>query len=199
MLVWSSCTVSLLTLENGWVQPCRRVPSPNYNERPAAEVSLLVIHNISLPPRNYGGPYIEQLFTNCLNADEHPFFAEIAHLQVSAHLLIRRDGELVQFVPFDKRAWHAGQSCYGQRVQCNDFSIGIELEGCDFEPFTSAQYEQLLEVTTLLLRHYPLLKPEHICGHEDIAPGRKTDPGPYFDWQRYRQALAERLDKGQEA
>jgi AmpD protein len=153
---------------------------------------LLVIHNISLPPRCYGGDCIERFFTNRLDWDEHPFFEEIRDVQVSAHLLIQRAGEVVQFVNFAERAWHAGESCFEGRANCNDFSIGIELEGSDDEPYTDAQYATLTAVTTLLLTHYPALAAHRIVGHSDIAPGRKTDPGPAFDWQRYRQLLAER-------
>ena len=163
----------------------RICPSPNHDERIDAEQPyLLVIHNISLPPFVFGGPYIEQLFTNCLDVDHHPFFKEIAHLRVSAHFLIRRDGEIVQFVSTDKRAWHAGISRFENREACNNFSIGIELEGSDFEPFTDKQYQALAELSHVLRDHYPL---RAVRGHEHIAPVRKTDPGPYFDWNRYRQ------------
>ena len=166
------------------------IDSPNSNERPSAEpFDLLVIHNISLPPGEYGGPYIGQLFTNQLDPAAHPYFAEIADMQVSAHVLIRRDGTIIQFVPFDRRAWHAGASCFNERENCNDFSIGIELEGCDDEPFTDAQYQELVAVTRVLMQHYPAITRDGIVGHSDIAPGRKTDPGPHFDWQRYRQQL----------
>lgn len=172
------------------LQQARQVTSPNFNDRPAGEQpSLLVIHNISLPPGQFGGPYIEQLFENRLDPAVHPYFATIHHLKVSAHLLIRRDGEVVQFVPFDKRAWHAGQSCYLGRENCNDFSIGIELEGTDDRPFEAIQYQVLVEVILVLLHTYPSLSARHIAGHADIAPGRKTDPGPAFDWARLRQML----------
>jgi N-acetyl-anhydromuramoyl-L-alanine amidase len=171
----------------GWVSGARRVASPNCNDRPAQTVvDLLVIHNISLPPRQYGGGGVEALFTNCLDPAEHSFYADIAQLRVSAHFFIRRDGELVQFVPVYRRAWHAGVSSWKGREGCNDFSLGIELEGCDFEPFTERQYQVLTALTRLLRRHLPLTD---IAGHSDIAPGRKTDPGPYFDWGRYRSAL----------
>lgn len=149
-----------------------------------------MIHNISLPPRCYGGDHIERFFTNCLDWDEHPYFAEIRGMEVSAHLLIRRTGELLQFVSCDERAWHAGQSCYQGRDNCNDFSIGIELEGSDDEPYTDAQYSALSAVTDALLAHYAGLSAAGIVGHSDIAPGRKTDPGPAFDWQRFRQLLS---------
>lgn len=163
--------------------------SQNQNERPDGEISLLVIHNISLPPEQFGGPGIRQLFTNCLDPEEHPYYAQIFQLEVSAHLLIDRQGSVTQFVPFDKRAWHAGRSCFEGREACNDFSIGIELEGADETPYTDAQYRSLVEVTKQLIRAYPDITAERICGHSDIAPGRKTDPGPAFDWQRYRSSL----------
>ena len=178
-------------INDGWLNEARRVESPNCDARPAdGEISLLVVHGISLPPRQYGGPYIEQLFCNCLAPDAHPYFAAIADLQVSSHLLIRRDGELVQFVPLDKRAWHAGVSCFEGRERCNDFSIGIELEGCDDEAYEAAQYERLAEVCRSLMQQYPGITLEHIVGHCDIAPGRKTDPGPAFDWEQFRQLLS---------
>lgn len=149
-------------------------------------VDLLVIHNISLPPGCYGGGYIEALFDNRLDAAAHPYFRDIASLKVSAHLLIDREGRITQFVPFDKKAWHAGQSCFQGREACNDFSIGIELEGCDDEAFTDDQYESLIEVTRLLMANYPRITLDRIVGHSEIAPGRKTDPGPCFDWKRLR-------------
>lgn len=177
-------------VEGGWLLAARRAPSQNCELRPAGcSPDLLVIHNISLPPGQFGGDAIERLFTNCLDWDEHPFFGEIRGLRVSAHLLIRRDGELIQFVCFDERAWHAGVSEFEGRDNCNDFSIGIELEGTDELPYTDAQYRALSAVTAALLEAYPGLGPERIVGHSDIAPGRKTDPGPAFDWRRYRQAL----------
>ena len=162
-----------------------QVPSPNHNERPnPQDMSLIVLHNISLPPNEFGTPWIDALFTNQLPADEHPFFAEICHLRVSSHLLIRRTGEIVQYVPFHLRAWHAGVSSYQGREICNDFSIGIEMEGTDDQPFTEAQYNQLELVLDHLLKTYPSLQKENITGHEHIAPGRKTDPGECFDWPR---------------
>ncbi|MDT8397204.1 MAG: 1,6-anhydro-N-acetylmuramyl-L-alanine amidase AmpD [Pseudomonadales bacterium] len=173
-----------------WLEGVRRVPSPNQSARPPGEEpSLLVIHNISLPPGCYGGPHIDALFCNTLDCSVHEFFNEIKDLRVSAHLLIRRDGELVQYVPFDRKAWHAGKSVYAGREECNEFSIGIELEGCDDEGFTDRQYEQLQAVTCSLMASYPGLGPDRIAGHADIAPGRKTDPGPAFDWRRYRASL----------
>ncbi|HDP89586.1 MAG TPA: 1,6-anhydro-N-acetylmuramyl-L-alanine amidase AmpD [Thioalkalivibrio sp.] len=179
---------------SGWLEGARRLPSPNCNQRPAGMgPELIVIHNISLPPGEFGGPWIDALFTNTLDPDAHPYFREIAGLEVSAHLLIRRDGECVQYVPFHARAWHAGQSSYGGRENCNDFSIGIELEGADDVPFEATQYLCLAEVVTALLAAYPGLSPERIAGHADIAPGRKTDPGPAFDWAGLHAALAGRL------
>lgn len=178
------------TLEQGWLQQARRVPSPNCGPRPAgSDPELLVIHNISLPPRCYGGDCIERFFTNSLDWEEHPYFEEIRGVEVSAHLLIRRGGEVLQFVNFGERAWHAGKSSYQGRDNCNDFSIGIELEGADEDPYTDAQYAALQAVTTLLISHYPAMAADKIVGHSDIAPGRKTDPGPAFDWQRYRRNL----------
>lgn len=172
------------------LEGARQVASPNYNERPAGAVpELIVIHCISLPPGQFGGPYIERFFKNELAADEHPYFEEIYQLQVSSHLLIRRDGEVVQFVPFDKRAWHAGQSCYGERDNCNDFSIGIELEGTDDGLYTPFQYDRLKQVIELLRKEYPAISPDGLVGHSDIAPGRKTDPGPGFDWAYLRGEL----------
>lgn len=166
-------------------------PSPNCDARPpGGVVDLIVIHGISLPPGKFGGPYITQLFTNQLNAAAHPYFKDIAGMKVSSHLLLRRDGRVIQYVPFDKRAWHAGESSYQGRVRCNDFSIGIELEGTDEIPYTDAQYSQLAEVIAALLRHYPQLSANNIAGHSDIAPGRKTDPGVSFDWQRFRDLLS---------
>lgn len=165
--------------------------SPNCDARPdAADISLLVIHCISLPPEQFGGPYIEQLFCNHLDPGAHPYFQEIARLRVSAHVVIRRDGQMLQFVPFDQRAWHAGVSHYQGRERCNDFSIGIELEGSVNQAYSEPQYQQLIELTRLLFKHYPKLNPERIVGHSDIAPGRKDDPGECFDWRRYRDGLA---------
>ena len=168
----------------------RQVASPNCDERPAGcEISLIVIHGISLPPGEYGGPEIDRFFTNALEAAAHPYFAEIAHLQVSSHLLIRRDGEVVQYVPFLKRAWHAGESSYDGREACNDFSIGIELEGQDDEAYAAVQYQRLAEVVRCLVGNFPELSADHVAGHCDIAPQRKTDPGPAFDWTQLRQQL----------
>ncbi|MBA1265383.1 1,6-anhydro-N-acetylmuramyl-L-alanine amidase AmpD [Stutzerimonas stutzeri] len=172
----------------GWCRGIRHCPSPNFNQRPDGEISLLVIHNISLPPGCFGTGKVQQFFQNCLPAGEHPFFEDIAALQVSAHFLIERDGAVTQFVSCLDRAWHAGVSRFGESEGCNDFSLGIELEGTDDEPFCEAQYDSLIRLCTLLRQAYPAITPERICGHSDIAPGRKTDPGPKFDWSRLRAA-----------
>ncbi len=177
-------------LEHGWIAGARQVVSPHFDLRPDDEIpSLLVVHNISLPPGKFGGPYIDQLFTGTLDPQDDPYFEGIHQLRVAAHCLIRRNGEIVQYVPFDKRAWHACVSSWRGRERCNDFSIGIELEGTDFVPFTQAQYRSLADVTGLLIKHYPISL-DAITGHSDIAPGRKTDPGPEFDWALYRKLLA---------
>jgi AmpD protein len=174
----------------GVLRGARQTPSPNQDERPdPADISLLVIHNISLPPERFGGPWIDALFTNTLDPAAHPYFATIAELRVSSHLCIFRDGAVTQYVPFARRAWHAGVSRYDGRERCNDYSIGIELEGCDSKPFTARQYARLARVSRALLEAYPRITRERIAGHSDIAPGRKTDPGPCFDWARYRGAL----------
>lgn len=176
--------------EIGWLAAARVCPSPNCDARPdAAEISLLVIHNISLPPGKFGGRHIDQLFTNTLDAAAHPYFAQVHTLRVSSHLLIDRRGRLTQYVPLQMRAWHAGVSTFDGRERCNDFSIGIELEGCDDQPFTQKQYRRLISVTRTLLQTFPALTSARITGHSDIAPGRKTDPGPHFDWAFYRAAL----------
>ncbi len=148
-----------------------------------------MIHGISLPPDEYGGPWIDHLFTNRLDSGAHPYFEEIQGLRVSSHLLIRRDGELVQYVPLHLRAWHCGISCFAGRERCNDFSIGIELEGSDEVPYAEAQYATLARVVALIQEAFPAITPERIVGHCDIAPERKTDPGPAFDWARLRTAL----------
>jgi len=174
-----------LDIDKAWFEDVRHCPSPNYNERPEGmEIELLVIHSISLPPCQFGGPFIDQLFTNTLDQNAHPIFVELANLQVSAHLLIRRTGEVVQYVSLLKRAWHAGVSNFQGRERCNDFSIGIELEGCDEMSYTNKQYQQLAQIIKLLQQEWPLLTQDRIVGHSDIAPGRKTDPGPLFDWKR---------------
>ncbi len=167
-----------------------QIPSPNVDDRPEpTDISLLVIHCISLPPGEFGNHYIDQLFCNQLNPAEHPYFKDIHQLTVSAHLLIKRDGSCVQYAPFDKRAWHAGKSVYEGRERCNDFSIGIELEGTEFVDYTDRQYEQLADVVCALLKTYPKLSTRRITGHSDIAPGRKTDPGASFDWQSFLALL----------
>ena len=178
---------------SGWIKEARRLESPNFDERGGTQISLIVLHGISLPPGEYGGPWVDALFTNRLDTGAHPFFEEIEGLKVSSHLLIRRDGELVQYVSLNDRAWHAGVSCYEGREQCNDFSIGIELEGCDDEPYEEAQYQRLFDLIPTLITNYPDLSEERIVGHCDIAPGRKTDPGPCFDWSRLHQELRRKL------
>jgi len=176
-----------------WLPGARHEPSANQDERPDdGAVDLLVIHNISLPPGEFGGDYIRELFLNRLDPQAHPYFAEIAHLEVSSHLLIRRDGSAEQFVALDQRAWHAGLSSFCGRERCNDFSIGIELEGSDDTPFTEPQYERLAVLTAEIRTHFPAIGADRIVGHSDIAPGRKTDPGPHFDWKLYREMIAQR-------
>lgn len=186
----------------GWCDHAQRLPSPNFDARPQAgaqldaplgDISLLVIHNISLPPSQFGGPYIADLFANTLDYQLDPYFEQLRPLRVSAHFLIRRDGSLLQFVSTRDRAWHAGISSFCGRERCNDFSIGIELEGSDFVPFEAAQYDALLALTLALRRRHRLTD---IAGHEHIAPGRKTDPGPFFDWHGYctRLEQAEKAD-----
>lgn len=171
----------------GWCSGVERLPSPNFDKRAdGMPIELLVIHNISLPPGQFGGAYIAELFTNRIDCDAHPYFDRLRGLKVSAHFLIRRDGRVIQFVSASDRAWHAGLSSFCGRERCNDFSIGIELEGTDFEPFEDAQYDTLAGLTQALRARYPLTD---VAGHEHIAPGRKTDPGPFFDWVRYRKSL----------
>ena len=165
----------------GYVEEAQQIASPNFDARPNAEISLIVIHNISLPPSQYGGNGIIELFTNKLNPNEHPYYADIHTFKVSAHFLIRRDGTLIQFVSCLNRAWHAGKSNWQSRERCNDFSVGMELEGSDFEPFEDAQYQTLNKLVDCLNNCYSI---QAIVGHSDIAPDRKTDPGPYFDWQK---------------
>lgn len=188
---------------NGWLQPdpcdrhaslsIRHLASPNFNSRPEqAIVRLIVLHNISLPPGQFGGGYIEQFFQNQLDANAHPYFQTIHGLKVSAHLLILRTGEMIQFVSFNDRAWHAGRSSYLGVPECNDYSIGIELEGTDDQPFSDAQYRSLIQAIIRIQQAYPQTR-QHLTGHSDIAPGRKTDPGPHLDWQRIRRALAEHV------
>lgn len=179
--------------ENGWCLQARQLPSPNHDSRPEGmPVDLIVIHNISLPPGQFGGPFIADLFLNRLDFELHPYFDQLRSLRVSAHFLIRRDGELIQFVSASQRAWHAGASDFQGRVQCNDFSIGVEIEGSDDEPFTKAQYDVLAELSAALCQRYPILA---VTGHQQIAPTRKTDPGPYFDWVRYEEDLLGKSEK----
>lgn len=169
---------------DGWLSDAERRPSPNFSERPAgAEVSLIVIHNISLPPGEFGGDWVEDFFLNRLDTAAHPYFAEIAGLEVSAHFYVRRDGRMIQFVGCDWRAWHAGCSAWRGRDNCNDFSVGIELEGSDEQPFATLQYAALLRLIDALRARYPI---NALAGHSDIAPDRKTDPGPHFDWAAVR-------------
>jgi len=172
---------------DGWWTGARRCPSPNFGPRPeGTTIDLALIHSISLPPGEYGGDGIERLFTNRLDWDAHPYYQRIRGLQVSSHFVIRRDGELLQFVSCDERAWHAGRSSWQGRDECNDYSIGIELEGLEGETFEDAQYTVLAQLLRALKRHYPL---RAVAGHEHVAPGRKIDPGPGFDWARLRSAL----------
>ena len=179
-------------IASGCLEGARQVASPKHDERPPGTViDLLVIHGISLPPGGFGGPWIDALFTNTLDPQAHPYFKDIAGLRVSAHVLIRRDGEIIQYVPLQRRAWHAGQSCFDGRNRCNDFSIGIELEGCDDQPYEDAQYLALAGVVRALTAAYPAITPGRIVGHCDIAPGRKTDPGPAFEWDRLRTLLGQ--------
>ncbi len=176
---------------SGLLLPLNFQASPHHDDRPEGMVvDMIVIHNISLPPGKFGGDEIERFFCGRLPATEHPYFAEIAHLRVSSHLLIKRTGEVIQFVPFHKRAWHAGESNFHGRTRCNDFSIGIELEGTDDLPYETEQYQQLTEVINALLDAYPHIVRERIVGHADIAPVRKTDPGPAFDWDYLKGMLA---------
>ncbi len=179
----------------GRVPTARWCPSPNFGTRPeGAPISLLVVHNISLPPGQFGGDAIERFFCNQLDATEHPYFETIADMKVSSHLLVRRDGSLVQFVSLLDRAWHAGRSCFRGEEECNDFSIGVELEGTDDIPYTAAQYQALVDLSRLIMLAWPEITPGRITGHSDIAPGRKTDPGPAFDWPRYRRMLGAGLE-----
>ena len=179
----------LLDPVTGWCAGVRHCPSAHCNERPQGEISLLVLHNISLPPGQFGTGKVQEFFTSGLNASEHAYFAGIVDMRVSAHFFIERDGQISQFVSCLQRAWHAGVSSFAGRDNCNDFSLGIELEGTDDQPYSDAQYDALLALVRQLLAAYPALSVERICGHSDIAPGRKTDPGPAFDWPRLRAAL----------
>nr|WP_323752775.1 1,6-anhydro-N-acetylmuramyl-L-alanine amidase AmpD [Marinobacter sp.] len=174
----------------GRLPESRWCPSPNFGARPdGAGITLLVVHNISLPPGQFGGPYIEDFFCNRLERHAHPYFSEIAGMQVSAHALVRRDGSIVQFVSCLDRAWHAGRSCFGDEEECNDFAIGIELEGADDVPYTEHQYRTLARLTRLTMAAWPAITPDRITGHSDIAPGRKTDPGPAFQWPYFKNLV----------
>ncbi|MCU4315990.1 1,6-anhydro-N-acetylmuramyl-L-alanine amidase AmpD [Acinetobacter bereziniae] len=185
-------SASRFQVVNGQLIGARQVPSPNYNQRPEnTEIQLIVIHNISLPPSQFGGGYIEQFFQNQLDWSIHPYFQTIQGMQVSTHLLILRTGEIIQFVNFNDRAWHAGRSSYLGKVECNDYSIGIELEGSDDIDFEEVQYQQLVDVVAALQLAYPKTD-HHLAGHSDIAPCRKTDPGTHFEWQRFREDLTQK-------
>lgn len=168
----------------GWLEAVEWLPSANFGERPGGEVSLVVLHNISLPPEEFGADWVERFFLNQLDPSAHPYFATIAGVEVSAHFYIRRDGRVIQFVGCDQRAWHAGNSTWCGRDNCNDYSVGIELEGSDSQPFTPAQYTALWPLLDALRQRYPIVA---LAGHSDVAPGRKTDPGPFFDWAAVRQ------------
>lgn len=182
--------MSALTVAMGLVAGARTALSPNCDARPGSPApELVVVHGISLPPGRFGGPWIERLFMNTLPPDHDPYFATIQHLRVSSHVLIARDGSLTQYVPFDRRAWHAGNSRWRGRDACNDFSVGVELEGADEVPYDERQYEALADLVAALQRAYPSLAEGWIAGHSDIAPGRKTDPGPAFDWRRLERAV----------
>lgn len=185
-------TTKFMKIDNktGLLSPCKQVPSPNKDTRPDEQtLDLIVIHSISLPPGVYGGDAIERFFSNHLNPGEHPYYQEIYQMKVSSHILVRRDGSITQFVPFHERAWHAGASNYKGRERCNDFSIGIELEGSDTDTFSQQQYIQLANLIQTLITTYPTLSLDAITGHSDIAPGRKTDPGKGFDWHKLQTLL----------
>lgn len=179
-----------LQIKDGWLVNERRVLSPHFDQRPEPQdISLLIIHYISLPPEQFGGGYIDDFFQGKLDPQAHPYFQEISPLRVSAHCLIERTGRITQYVNFADRAWHAGLSCFEGRDKCNDFAIGIELEGSNEQPFTDAQYLALQALTQEIMRTYPHITKERIVGHCDVSPGRKIDPGQYFDWQRYLQNI----------
>jgi AmpD protein len=185
---------SELQFQDGLLKQARQLLSPNCDLRQKPDdVSLIIVHGISLPPNEFGGPHIDELFSNRLDPKAHPYFDKIKDLRVSSHFLIRRDGEIVQYVPVHMRAWHAGQSVYQGRERCNDFSIGIELEGADEIPYEEIQYGQLSLLIHALVRHYPTLSTDRVCGHSDVAPGRKTDPGAAFDWTKLRALLVSQL------
>jgi N-acetyl-anhydromuramoyl-L-alanine amidase len=180
-----------IDVESGLMQGVRQIVSPNRDLRPpGVEADLIVVHGISLPPGEYGGAWIDRLFTNTLPAEVHPYFAEVCSLRVSSHVVVGREGAVTQYVKFTERAWHAGKSIYQGREACNDFSVGIELEGTDTTPYEDAQYSALAEVVAALCAAYPSLSPDRLVGHSDISAGRKTDPGPAFDWRRARRLIA---------
>jgi N-acetyl-anhydromuramoyl-L-alanine amidase len=180
-----------MTIVNGKLLSAVQKNSPHFNQRPQGQiVELLVVHNISLPAGCFSGHCVEDFFCDQLDCSSHPSFKQLQGLKVSAHLFIRRNAQVIQFVNFNHRAWHAGLSSFNGRENCNDFSIGIELEGSDFVPFTKRQYKKLSQVTLEIMRSYPQITIENICGHNHIAPGRKTDPGPFFDWLQYKQSLS---------
>ncbi len=181
---------SAITIAKGMASGARYLPSPNCSDRPNdVAIDTLIIHNISLPPGQFATGYIDQLFCNSLDCSAHEYFEQLKDTRVSAHLLIERTGAMVQYVPFHKKAWHAGVSEFDGRQACNDFSIGVELEGTDDEPFMPIQYEQLISLTKALMQTYQQITRDRIVGHSDVAPGRKTDPGPCFDWHYYRSSL----------
>jgi len=185
-----SVAVPHIDRATGFLTGVRQVLSPHFDARPSGALpELLVVHGISLPPGEFGGPWIDRLFTGTLPWDEHPYFKQIEGLRASAHALVRRDGQIVQYLPFGERAWHAGQSAWRGRTGCNDFSIGVELEGTDDMPYTDAQYEALAALSAALIATYPSLSAQTIAGHSEVSPGRKTDPGPSFDWARFRALL----------
>ena len=195
----NSSSTSSMTIKDGLLSAAIWLASPNYNVRPKGlSIDAIVVHNISLPPNEFGAcdtngtHYVKALFTNQLDWDAHPYFQTIKGAEVSAHLFIERDGAITQFVNFNERAWHAGRSSYLGRPECNDYSIGIELEGSDFVSFTSAQYEKLAGVIAAIYKAYPKTR-RHLTGHSDIAPGRKTDPGDYFEWARLRQLVTDAM------
>ena len=188
-MVSKSCQF-IIDKATGLLEPAALCPSPNHDARPNSDdLSMIVVHGISLPPGQFGGPEIEALFTNTLDWDAHPYFGEIRGMEVSAHLLIRRDGTVIQFVPLTERAWHAGESCFRGQSSCNDFSVGIELEGEDETPYDDRQYLVLQDVIRALCTAYPGISAREVAGHCDIAPGRKSDPGPAFDWLRLYDGL----------
>lgn len=182
--------INHFTIIDGWLQNVEIIRSPNFEARPdGIDIDLVVVHGISLPPGQYGGGYIQQFFSNTLNAEEHKYFKTIVGMRVSAHCLIERSGNIIQFVSFDDRAWHAGVSSWEGRENCNDFSIGIELEGSDEDAYDLRQYQQLAKLVISLRKQYPAIREQSVCGHSDIAPGRKTDPGPLFRWDTFNKKM----------